>query len=110
MILFGHINHNTKHMAIRITCINKDGGNHQNPHEGITHFGWINEETRTVGKSTRAIMVDFLKNQGGKAYVKDAGGNVAYVGVITPTNTIPYLRSYADGKWTDNLLSLDECI
>jgi hypothetical protein len=96
-------------MAVRITCINKDGGNHENPHEGITQFGWTNEETRAGGKSTRAEMVDFLENKKGSAYVKDGLGNVAHVGVVTSSRGTKYLRTYADGKWTDNLLALPEC-
>ena len=96
-------------MAVKIICINKDRGNHQNPHEGITHFGWINEQTRAAGKSTRAEMVQFLTQQGGQAYVRDARGNVAYVGVATNNHRLPFLRTHADGKWTDNLLSLGEC-
>lgn len=96
-------------MAVRITCINKDNGNHMNPYEGITHFGWVNEQTRATGRSTRAEMVDFLNRQGGVAYVKDERGNTAFVGVWTSAHGIPYLRTYADGKWTDNLLSLEEC-
>lgn len=96
-------------MAVRITCINKDGGNHENPHEGITHFGWTNEETRATGKSTRVQMVDFLENQNGRAFVKDVLGNVANVGVVTSSHGTKFLRTYADGKWTDNLLTLPEC-
>lgn len=95
-------------MAIRIICITKDGGNHQNPYEGITHFGWVNEQTRATGRSTRATMVEFLDKQGGKAYVKDIYGNIVYIGTVE-TQGLPYLRTYSDGKWTDNLLSLSEC-
>ena len=98
-------------MAVRITCINKDRGNHQNPHEGITHFGWLNEQNRTSGKSTLADMVAFLETQGGVAYVKDNNGNIANIGVVTTTRGTKYLRTHADGKWTDNLLSptMPEC-
>lgn len=97
-------------MAVRIYCINKDGGNHTNPYEGITHYGWLNEQTKARGKSTRADMVDFLTRQGGKAYVRDDRGNlIAHVGVVQ-NNGRPYLRTYADGKWSDNLLSLPECV
>lgn len=95
-------------MSVRITCINKDGGNHQNPYEGITHFGWINEQTRAAGKSTRAQMVEFLTEQGGSAYVKDIDGSIVKVGVVKNVPN-PYLRTYANGEWTDNLLSLNEC-
>ncbi len=95
-------------MAVRIICINKDNGNHQNPHEGIEYFGWVNEQTRATGKSSRAEMVQFLTQQGGQAYVKDNIGNIAYIGVVQ-NHGFPYLRTYADGKWSDNLLSLGEC-
>lgn len=96
-------------MAVRITCISKDGGYHLDFHEGITEFGWTNEETRAMGKTDRAGMVDFIQKQGGKAYVKDRLGNVVNVGVVNPVQRTPYLRTYADGKWSDNLLALPEC-
>lgn len=37
-------------MAVRITCIHKSGGYHENPHEAISDFGWINEATNATGK------------------------------------------------------------
>jgi len=97
-------------MAVRITCIKKDGGNHYNPHEGITDFGWVNEQTRAAGQSTLMQMIVFLENQNGSAYVKDGFGNIAYVGVVKTDRGTKYLRTYSDGKWTDNLLSLPECL
>jgi len=39
-------------MAIRITCINKDNGIHENPNVAITHLGWKNEQTGKTGRST----------------------------------------------------------
>lgn len=36
------------------------------------------------------------------------GGERAEVGVVRSVNG-PYLRTYANGKWTDNLLSLPPC-
>ena len=96
-------------MAVKIICIRKDGGNHQNPHKKITDFGWVNEQTRAAGQSTRAQMVYFLERQNGKAYLKDRFGNVANVGVWISTHDNKYLRTYTDGKWSDNLLALPEC-
>jgi Protein of unknown function (DUF3892) len=96
-------------MAVRITCISKDAGNHQNPHEGITHVGWVNEQTHATGNSTRAAMIKYIEIDHGQAYVKDAHGRIAYVGVVTPLGRSKYLRTYADRVWTDNLLSLPEC-
>nr|WP_314464360.1 DUF3892 domain-containing protein [uncultured Novosphingobium sp.] len=36
------------------------------------------------------------------------GGNRANIGVVNGQNG-KYLRTYADGKWNDNLLALPEC-
>jgi hypothetical protein len=96
-------------MSVRITCIRKDGGNHYNPHEGITDLGWVNEQTEKKGRSTRQQMIDFLDKDKGKAYVKDSQGNVAYLGTSESAAGNKYVRTYADGKWTDNLLPLPEC-
>mgnify|MGYP001605292424 CR=1 FL=1 len=96
-------------MAIRIVGVRKDGGNHYNPHEGITHYQWINEQTRASGISSRLEMIHFLEIDGGQAYVKDYLGNMAYVGVQKSALGTKYLRTYANSQWTDNLLSLPEC-
>ncbi|MEQ9617752.1 MAG: DUF3892 domain-containing protein [Deltaproteobacteria bacterium] len=31
------------------------------------------------------------------------------VGIVRPAGRAPYLRTYADGEWNNNLLSLDQC-
>lgn len=49
-------------------------------------------------------MVEWIDG-GGKAYVESGTSTVA-VGVVKPSNGEPYLRTYANGVWTDNLLSL----
>lgn len=95
-------------MAVRIHCINKDGGNHYNPHEGITYCGWVADDGST-GKSSRAEMIEFLEVKKGTAYVQDSRGNRAYIGVWVSAAGNKYLRTYADRVWTDNLLSLPEC-
>lgn len=95
-------------MAVRITCIKKDDGNHQNPHEGITHYGWFNESTNERGIGTRAGMVNFLE-KGGEAYVKDYYGNIAYCFVNESANGIKFLQTHSDKTPTDNLLELPEC-
>jgi hypothetical protein len=97
-------------MAIRITCINKSGGHHQDPHHAIQDLGWVNEQTGQQGKSTRLELYNWLKSDRGTAYVKDQWGNVAYVGTQVNVNGTQYVQTYADKTWTDNLLSLPECV
>ena len=96
-------------MAVRITCIKKSGGYHENPHEAIETLGWINEATDQTGRSTRLEIYDFVVNKKGQAYVKDNHGNTAYLLGATSAKGNKYVRTVSNGKWTDNLLSLPEC-
>jgi hypothetical protein len=96
-------------MSVRITCISKAGGNHENPHVAISNLGWLNEADGQTGSSTRLEMHDWIKNQDGYAYVRDGNGNTARVGAAETDRGTKYVRTYADGKWTDNLLALREC-
>lgn len=95
-------------MAVRITCINKSGGYHENPHEAISHFGWLNESTNESGKVDRPGMVKFIKD-GNQAYVKDSYGSKVYCYVRTSSRGIEFLQTQANDRPTDNLLSLPEC-
>lgn len=95
-------------MSVRITCINKSGGYHENPHEAISRFGWLNEGTGQSGISSREEMWNWVNN-GGLAYVKDAYGNTAKVVAKSNRNGTKYLQTIADGTPTDNLLNLMEC-
>jgi len=96
-------------MAIRITCINKSGGYHADPHHAISHLGWRNDQTGDTGRSTRLEIYDWIKEKNGVAFVLDRLGNKAYVGTRENTNGTKFLQTYADRVWTDNLLSLPEC-
>ena len=97
------------HMSVRITCINKDNGNHDNPHEAITALGWVNEQSGQTGISSRLEMYEWIKNKGGEAYIRDRNGNTAKVGTDVAPSGTKFVRTYADKIWTDNLLSLPEC-
>lgn len=85
---------------VEITAVHMSGGT---KHEHIAEVKWKNPETSETGKSTRETMVDWIENKSGKAYVTD-GKNKAWVGVVNATPK--YIRTHADGKWSDNLLSL----
>lgn len=96
-------------MSVRVTCITKSGGYHENPHAAISALGWVNEDTGATGSSTRLVMYDWIKDKGGYAYVRDARGNEAKVGTAETASGTKYVRTYADRVWTDNLLALPEC-
>lgn len=96
-------------MAIRITCINKSGGRHDDPHHAISHVAWKNEETGATGRNSRVEIYDWIKDKNGTAYVRDARGNQVNVRTRQHANGTKFLQTYADGIWTDNLLALPEC-
>ena len=72
-------------------------------HEHIAEVQWRNPDDGNTGKSSKAVMVDWIDNKKGKAKVTD-GRNT--VDVFTVDGTPKYLRTAADGKWTNNLLAL----
>lgn len=90
-------------MAIQITAVRLEGGS---DHEHITHLWWLSDSTNQEGSSTREQLVSWIENQGGKAYTDDGRGNRAHVAVVTPSRGAKYLRTHADGVWTNNLLAL----
>lgn len=85
---------------IQITCISKQPRN--NPYEGITHLGGSNRMW------TRQQVVDSIDAKTNTFYTL-VNGNRGNIGVVREAGQLPYLRTYADGKWNDNLLSLPEC-
>lgn len=95
-------------MAIRITCIVKSDGYHQDPHHAITELGWHNESTDETGRSSRQAVFAWIKG-GGEAYVIGSTGQVANIGCRQHANGIQYLQTYSDRVWNDNLLALPQC-
>ncbi len=93
--------------TVRITCINKDNGNHDNPNEAISDYGWLNESTGKYGKTNRKSMVEWLED-GNKAYVKQEE-KIAYCDVRESKAGTKFLQTYSDNYYNNNLLSLVEC-
>lgn len=95
-------------MAVRITCINKANGQHENPYVAISHLGWVADGTAKVGKSTREEMYDFVVNENGEAYVAAGLTRAGLIGAISPRGT-RYVKTVANNTERDNLLELPEC-
>ena len=47
-------------MFVRITCIKKDSGNHENPYVAISRLSWVNESDNKTGQSSRLEIYDFV--------------------------------------------------
>jgi len=87
---------------VQVSCINKQPRN--DPYEGITHLGG----TGGGGwKLTRQQVIDSIEAKTNTFYTL-VNGNRGDIGVVNGPNG-KYVRTYADGKWNDNLLALPEC-
>jgi len=87
-----------------VTCINKP--NRESTHEHITHIGNV----AGGWKITRESAIQRIDAKKESFYTLDpASGSRAYIGVVRESGKAPYLRTHADGKWNNNLLSLAEC-
>jgi hypothetical protein len=94
-------------MSVKIICIKKVNGNHENPCEAISTFGWINERTQKRGSSSRIRMYEFIKD-GGYAYVEDGNNKVRLItGISSKGNR--YVKTKPNDTEDDNLLKLPEC-
>ena len=85
---------------VYVEMVHMAGGN---GHEHIAEVRWRNRVSGETGAASRATMVDFIDNKHGEARVADRQGDVA-IGVVRATP--PYIRTHADGRWSDNLLAL----
>jgi hypothetical protein len=94
-------------MAVRITCINKSNGFHENPYTAITDLGWVNPNTGETGRNTREQMYDWIKS-GGQAYVQSGAATAEVITAVSPHGT-KYVKTRADSTDRDNLLKLPEC-
>jgi hypothetical protein len=84
---------------VYVTAVHLVGGM---GHEHIAEVRWRDPGNGNTGASSRETMVNWINNKG-DARVND-GNNEVRVGVVDARP--PYLRTHADGKWTDNLLAL----
>jgi hypothetical protein len=89
---------------VEVTCITKP--NPQSPHEHITHLG----SSRIPWKWTREAVIQSIDAKTNTFYVIDPRkGKRSDVGVVRPAGRPAYVRTYADGDWNNNLLSLNQC-
>ncbi len=88
---------------MRVTCINKQP--RQDPYEGITHLGGVAAGVRW--RWTRQQVIRSIEDKTNTFYTLE-NGNRGDIGVVDGSSG-KYLRTYADGKWNDNLLALPEC-
>ena len=83
----------------QVNCINK--ANRESRHEAITHLGG------SGWRWTRQEVINSINNKSNTFYTLVAGKR-ADIGVVDGPNG-QFVRTYADGVWTDNLLALPEC-
>lgn len=84
---------------VQVTCINKQPRN--DTHKGITHLGGA------TWRWTRAEVIASIEAGTNTFYTRVNGSRAEVYVVDDPDGK--YVRTYADGQWNNNLLSLPEC-
>ena len=83
---------------VRVRCTTKrNRGNH----ESISHLGG------TTWRWTRQQVVNSILNRSNTFYTEE-GGKRAYL-LVRKGLFGSYVQTYADGRWSNNLLALPEC-
>jgi hypothetical protein len=91
-------------MAIEITHVRFDG--YSKTHEAIVRYQYKNLSAGGTDSIDKPTLVDWIDNDKVIAYV-GSGSNRVDVGTVHPNDgRRPFVRTYADGNWTNNLLSL----
>lgn len=90
-------------MSIQITHVRLAAN--RTVHESITHYKWYNDADGAIGHMDKPALVTWVDTAGNSAYVS-SGSSRAAVGVVRPQIGLPYLKTHANGVWTDNLLVL----
>lgn len=93
-------------MAFQITGIRKPGGAN-NPHEAISHYGWIDDGKTQPHIDERLTVVSWVEDKKIPAYVLD-GTRKVWCQVRVNDHGTKYLQTVADGQWSNNLLVLPE--
>ena len=89
-------------MAIRIKCITKPQGHFD--HSAIVGLGWEDVKSGKSDWITREDLWQWLTDKKGEAYTQDSSGNVAWLYPLTNSHGTRYVQTYADNKFSDNLL------
>lgn len=89
--------------SYQITCVVK--ANRASTHEHITHLG----NTQQGWMMTREKVIQYIDEGTHSFYTEDSAGHRTAILVVRENGKQPYLRTAANGRWTDNLLSLEDC-
>jgi hypothetical protein len=90
----------------KVSCITKSPPNSMD-HQHITHIGGFATSGWRLTKNAAIRRIESKK----EAYytVDVASAKKAYIAVVREVGSAPYLRTYADGNWNNNLLSQPAC-
>lgn len=89
---------------VLVTCITKP--HPDSPHEHITALG----NPQNNWKWTREQVIASIEGKNNTFYTLDPrSGKRADIAVVRPAGRPAYVRTHADGVWTDNLLAMNQC-
>ncbi len=92
-------------MGLQITGIRKP--NPSDSHTAISHYRWIDDTDNTTGIDEREGLIKWMEANKVDAYV-GTGASKVWCDIRENDYGTKYLQTYADKKWTNNLLALPQ--
>lgn len=89
-------------MSVRIIAVRKN----DELYEAISHYKWLNEESRKSDITDRLSMVAWVE-RGNRAYVSSNEGTVDCY--VNRKGSTKFLQTDADSRSSNNLLNLPRC-
>ena len=86
---------------VRITCIQLACSARE--HEAVTHVG------NCTGRWPKEQVIVWVESGAHSLFVLNCFGRIARLRVVREQCKPPYLRTFVDDTWTDDLLTLMEC-
>jgi len=91
-------------------CINKPEHWMRMKRYKLWLYRWDKKTNDPVHVVSRQVMVDWAKKLGNRAYVRDEDNpSIVAFCYVNHRGSTEFLQTYSDGRWTDNLLDLNEC-
>lgn len=94
-------------MALQITGIRKPDPT--DPHEAVSHYRWYDNVEDTRGIDEREALIRWMESHNTDAYVLDSDGHKVWCDIRKNSHGTKWLQTYADKKYTNNLLLLPQC-
>lgn len=87
-------------MELRITGLYKGNS------DKIIGYKWLNEADKKSGTSKNRVLIEWIENRGGRAYIINKDAKKLYLSIRVLPNGERTIQSSKNGTWSNDLSNL----